>query len=125
MTTLKMEPTPFWADVNAQQSAIEEGFRAGDPATRDACVVEGGALRYVWLTSVANRAANTTVGLTCAVPLRLGAQRIVEGGHRLARAEEIQQFHEEGRRRKAETDVDEARLRKDPLKIALPPEVTN
>jgi hypothetical protein len=91
----------YWRAVLLQQAEIEKNHTGGS----------------VWITSLSDPARGQVGGAVCDTSLRLGTDRygvaakaIVDRTHRLATPAEIEQFHEEQKRRDAALSVETSRL---------------
>lgn len=128
--------TRFWQEVNqAEKRFLGEliaGKHSGQPKPEVVTDPETGEQKhvsFVWIASRRSLDRNTTQadarngrGIACA-PLRLFAQRFVEGSHELATAEQIAEFAEYQLAQKAVYAAADSKLAKR-FEIKLPGEPT-
>jgi hypothetical protein len=116
----------FWQQVNQEEAKIRDLILSGGAPhqPRPAKVLVGNQIQEViecvFLTSIRNLLLEGHVeGRIVSVILRTAAQKIVENSHRLATAEEVSQWAQDGRDRKAFYDSEDAK-RKQVFKVQLP-----
>lgn len=104
----------FWLDVRDNEKQIRAELARGgsklQPAGGEAC----------YIVSLTNRKARTEAGVVVLTEVRLAAQRVTEGSHRLASDEEIRSYLVEQERKRKIIEA-RAQQERSPLLTFVPP----
>lgn len=118
----------YWHLVNQKQNEISNLLLSGKAAANQ--IAPASVLgpnkevqrvaEAVFITSIDNpNHVDHVAGRICTVPIRLAAQRLIDNTHRLSTEPEIEQWHQDGRDRKAFYDSEDAKKQRT-FKVKLP-----